>query len=49
MVQTAFQVKTGLPATLEDAPAGEYRIRVSRPGYQRYDVTAEVASGAAKR
>jgi formylglycine-generating enzyme required for sulfatase activity/thiol-disulfide isomerase/thioredoxin len=40
-----FSGKTGLPATLKDAPTGEYRIRVSRPGYTPYDGKATVTSG----
>ena len=43
-----FSGKTGLPATLKDAPTGEYRIRVSRPGYTPYDGKATVTSGGMK-
>jgi formylglycine-generating enzyme required for sulfatase activity/protein-disulfide isomerase len=43
-----FSGKTGLPATLKDAPTGEYRIRVSRPGYTPYDGKATVTSGGTK-
>ncbi|MEC8023640.1 MAG: carboxypeptidase regulatory-like domain-containing protein, partial [Myxococcota bacterium] len=39
----------GLPVTVADARTGEYRIRVSRPGYQSYDGTAVVVSGEQKR
>jgi formylglycine-generating enzyme required for sulfatase activity/thiol-disulfide isomerase/thioredoxin len=45
---SGFSGKTGLPATLKDAPTGEYRIRVSRPGYTPHEGKATVTSGATK-